>query len=60
VLVGADDTATPQDRSHDITTRIPGARQIVIPDAGHLSAWEQPDAVYAAIAPFLESLPHRP
>lgn len=53
VIVGADDVATPHQRSHDISTRIPGARLVEIPRAGHLSAWEQPDAVLEAIEAFL-------
>ncbi len=53
VIVGQDDVATPSGRAHDITSRIPGATQVSIPDAGHLSAWEQPGPVNAALLPFL-------
>jgi len=54
VIVGRDDVATPAGRAADISTRIPLAVQVSIPDAGHLSAWEQPGAVNAALLPFLD------
>lgn len=57
VIVGQDDVATPTSRADDITSRVPGARQVSIPDAGHLSAWEQPGAVNAALLPFLDLAP---
>lgn len=53
VMVGADDVATPAQRADDIVSRIAGARLVTIPGAGHLSAWEQPGAVNAALLPFL-------
>lgn len=57
VLVGADDTATPVAKSQRIVAKIPGARLEVIPDCGHTSTLEQPDAVARLIRGFLESLP---
>lgn len=54
VLVGRDDVATPASRADDISSRVPDARQVSIPDAGHLSAWEQPGAVNASLLPFLD------
>lgn len=56
VIVGADDHATPRQRSEDIVARIRGARLVVIPNAGHLSAWEQPEAVLEALEGFLATL----
>ncbi|UJR80665.1 alpha/beta fold hydrolase [Sandaracinus amylolyticus] len=56
VVVGADDVATPRARSEDIVAGIRGARLVQIPRAGHLSAWEQPDAVREAIEGFLATL----
>jgi 3-oxoadipate enol-lactonase len=53
VIVGRDDVATPRARSEDIRARIRGADLVEIPDAGHLSAWERPDAVGEAIERFL-------
>lgn len=59
VVVGQHDVATPSGRADDISTRIPGAQRVTIPEAGHLSAWEQPGAVNAALLPFLELPPAR-
>lgn len=53
VMVGDEDRATPPPRSEDIHRRIPGARLLRIPEAGHLSAFEQPDLVAAATLDFL-------
>jgi pimeloyl-ACP methyl ester carboxylesterase len=53
VIVGDEDLATPPVRSERIAARIPGAELIRIPGAGHLSAMEQPEAVTAALEPFL-------
>lgn len=53
VIVGEDDVATPLQRAEDIVARIRGSRLAVIPRAGHLSAWEQPDAVRGEIETFL-------
>jgi pimeloyl-ACP methyl ester carboxylesterase len=55
VLVGAQDVLTPPDRTAEIAAAIPQAHQIVVPDCGHLSTLEQPDAVRHALADFLAS-----
>ncbi len=49
VLVGAEDTETPVDYSAAIAQRIPGARLVVLPETGHLSNLESPDAVNAEL-----------
>ena len=49
VLVGADDQLTPPDLAADMAERIPGARLVVIPRAGHLSPLEAPEAVTRAL-----------
>ena len=54
VLVGDGDRLTPSDLSQEICAAIPGARLVVIPDCGHLSTVEQPIAVNAALAEWLE------
>ena len=54
VLVGDGDRLTPPDLSQEICAAIPGARLVVIPDCGHLSTVEQPVAVNAALAEWLE------
>ena len=53
VLVGDRDTLTPPDLSKEMADGIPGARLAVIPDCGHLSTIEAPDAVNAALAGWL-------
>lgn len=53
VLVGEDDVATPVARAVDIHSRIRGSKLVRVRNAGHLSAWEQPGAVNAALAAFL-------
>ena len=55
-IVGEDDVATPRSRSEDIVAAIRGARLVQVPRAGHLSAWEQPEAVLEAIEGFLATL----
>lgn len=49
VLVGDKDPLTPPDRSKEIAVAISGARLVVVPDCGHASTLEQPDAVSAAL-----------
>jgi 3-oxoadipate enol-lactonase len=56
VVVGADDTLTPPDVARAMAARIAGSRVTVIPDAGHLSNIEQPDAFNAAVMGFLGEL----
>ena len=53
VLVGEEDRSQPVTRSREIARAIPGAELTIIPEAGHLSALEQPEAVTAAIRDFL-------
>lgn len=53
VLVGAEDTATPPSKSRAIADGIRGARYLEIPNAGHLSALEQPELVNEALLSFL-------
>jgi 3-oxoadipate enol-lactonase len=56
VMVGDQDVATVPARAERIAARIPGARPVVIPGAGHTSSAEEPEAVNAALVPFLESV----
>jgi pimeloyl-ACP methyl ester carboxylesterase len=49
VLVGDGDELTPPALSTEIATAIPGARLEVVPDCGHLSTLERPEAVNAAL-----------
>jgi pimeloyl-ACP methyl ester carboxylesterase len=45
VLVGEQDEATPPALSDEMAAGIPGARLVKIPDCGHLSTMERPQAV---------------
>ncbi len=53
VLVGDSDVATPPELNKEIADGIPGAKFAVIPDSGHLTTIEQPEAVNAALAEWL-------
>jgi 3-oxoadipate enol-lactonase len=53
VLCGSGDRATPPERSREIAAGIAGAELVLIERAGHLSPVEQPDAVNAALVPFV-------
>jgi pimeloyl-ACP methyl ester carboxylesterase len=53
VLVGDGDILTPPNLSQEIAAAIPGARLVTVPNCGHLSTLEQPDAVNAALAEWL-------
>ena len=53
VLVGDGDELTPPELSKEICTGISGARLVVVPDCGHLSTIEKPEAVNAALAEWL-------
>lgn len=55
VVVGADDTPFLA-ASDYMAAKIPGARKVVIPAAGHAANIDQPEAFNAAILAFLDSL----
>jgi pimeloyl-ACP methyl ester carboxylesterase len=55
VVVGADDTLTPPDRAAEMAAEIRGAQQVVVPNCGHLSTLEQPQAVNEALVTFFSS-----
>jgi pimeloyl-ACP methyl ester carboxylesterase len=57
VLVGQNDTVTPPAVAEKLAVGIRGARQVTIPEAGHLSNLEQPEAFNEAVRLFLDSLP---
>ena len=56
VIVGADDIMTPVRYSEYLGRELPDAEVVVIPNSGHFVTLEQPEAVNAAIARFLERL----
>jgi pimeloyl-ACP methyl ester carboxylesterase len=53
VIVGEQDAATPPKRSRTIAELIPGARLEIVPNCGHSSTVEQPEAVNALLRAFL-------
>lgn len=48
-IAGADDPATPPSYLREIADGVPDGRLVVVPDAAHLAAAQQPEAVAAAI-----------
>lgn len=60
VMVGDEDVATPIPKSERICAGIPGSRLVIIPNAGHSSTLENPEAVNAALDSFLEELVGHP
>jgi pimeloyl-ACP methyl ester carboxylesterase len=57
VLCGREDALTPLERHEEIAAAVPNARLEVIDECGHLSTLEQPDAVSAALARWLQARP---
>jgi pimeloyl-ACP methyl ester carboxylesterase len=49
VLVGEEDALTPPDVARDMAARIPGARLVAVPRAGHVTSLEAPDEVTEAL-----------
>jgi pimeloyl-ACP methyl ester carboxylesterase len=56
VLVGSQDKITPLPLSEAMRSRIPGAELRLIPDAGHFSNAENPDAFNQSLVSFLKRL----
>jgi pimeloyl-ACP methyl ester carboxylesterase len=55
VLVGREDALTPPSLAEEIAAGIPGARLEIIPECGHLSSLEQPEAVNRALRIWLKT-----
>jgi pimeloyl-ACP methyl ester carboxylesterase len=55
VLVGAQDEPTPPHLADEIAAGIPGAHLVKIPECGHLSTIERPEAVNAALAAWMQA-----
>lgn len=53
VLVGAQDELTPPHLAEEMAAAIPGARLLAVPDCGHISTLERPEAVTAALVEWL-------
>jgi pimeloyl-ACP methyl ester carboxylesterase len=56
IVVGEKDAITPPDLARAMNQSIPRSRLAVIPDAGHMSPMEQPEAVNGQLDRFLASL----
>lgn len=53
VLVGEGDELTPPELAKEIAAGIAGAKLAIVPECGHLSTMEQPEAVNAALSAWL-------
>lgn len=53
ILVGSEDAITPQSAAQTMADKIPGAKLVELPEAGHLSNLETPDAFNASVRKFL-------
>jgi pimeloyl-ACP methyl ester carboxylesterase len=60
VMVGDQDVAPVPAKAERIAARIPGARLVVIPGAGHTSSAEEPEFVSAELERFLASIASAP
>ena len=56
VIVGEDDVAMPVTMAQVLARELPDAELVVVPDAGHLSNLEQPEAFNAALDRFYERI----
>jgi pimeloyl-ACP methyl ester carboxylesterase len=59
VVVGDSDQLTPQTLAEEMVNGIVGAHLVVVPESGHLSPIERPDAVTQALLGLLEVPPAR-
>jgi pimeloyl-ACP methyl ester carboxylesterase len=55
VLTGDEDNTIPNSLSKEMADGIHGARLVILPDCGHLSQPEQPEAVAAALVEWLRN-----
>ncbi len=56
ILVGDEDMATPPAKSEKLHGQIAGSKLVIIPNSGHSSTIEEPEAVNAAIDSFLSKI----
>jgi pimeloyl-ACP methyl ester carboxylesterase len=59
VIVGEGDRLTPPELSAEIAAGIAGAELVTVPDAGHMSPLENPDAVTAALGRLVDRVAAR-
>jgi pimeloyl-ACP methyl ester carboxylesterase len=55
VLVGDDDQLTPPELAREMANGIRGSRLVIVPESGHLSTIEQPQAVTKALVDWMQS-----
>ncbi|MGO8840469.1 MAG: alpha/beta fold hydrolase [Methyloceanibacter sp.] len=55
ILVGAQDRGTPPELAQEIAAGIADSRLVVVPDCGHLSTIERPQAVTKALVEWMQS-----
>ena len=55
MLVGDGDVLTPPAQAQEMVAGIPGARLVIVPECGHLSTLERPQAVTQALVEWMES-----
>jgi pimeloyl-ACP methyl ester carboxylesterase len=55
MLVGEQDQGTPLELAREIAAGIAGARLVIVPDCGHLSTLERPQAVTKALIEWMQS-----
>ena len=58
-LTGSDDQGAPPEAMKEMQQVTPGAHYVEIPDAGHISCIEQPEAFGEAVTRFLNTVPAR-
>lgn len=56
IVVGADDLITPPEVAKAMAGAVKGSTLVVVPEAGHLAPWENPEVVNPAILGFLDAL----
>jgi pimeloyl-ACP methyl ester carboxylesterase len=54
VLTGDSDVLTPPNLAKEMAEGITGSRLVIVPDCGHLSTLERPDAVNTALIAWLQ------
>jgi len=57
VIAGSADQLTPVKYARFLNERIPGARMVIVEDAGHMVMLEQPAAAAKAMREFLQKMP---
>jgi pimeloyl-ACP methyl ester carboxylesterase len=56
VIVGADDRATPPQKSHELCDSLPDCELVIVPGAAHLPMLQQPDEVTSAMQRFRQRM----